>query len=267
MIWITIGLLLLAIAIGVTLAFVVLRGSARQPIVLIPVALALCVALAALMHFYVTPKVLVAWAEDRARDELLAVPVYAVLQKYEPTVFERLVLEYRLVVIDRSRIGAFTDEANTQVSEVASRHIAQSSDAALLGLMNDMLQRLQLLRAKSPDDCYRYLYSDVAGPPDIGKHFDRASQERTLALMAEVIRTSVEQPAPGAPTERAQALLAPIVQAMNAEYGENTQLLSHAKEPGVDRRMVCNVSVALYEKMMALPQADAAAVVRVMSQL
>jgi hypothetical protein len=267
MIWITIGLLLLAIAIGVTLSFVVLRGSARRPIVLIPVSLTLCVVLAGLMQFFVTPKVLVGWAEGRARDELLAVPVYAMLQKYEPTVFERLLLEYRLVVIDRSRIDAYTDEANTQISEVASRHIAQSSDAALLGLMNDMLQRLQLLRARSPDDCYRYLFSDVAGPPDIGKYFDRASQERTLGLMAEVIRTSVEQPAPAAPPERAQMLLGPIVQSMNAEYGENTQVLSRAKEPNVDRHMVCKLSVALYEKMMALPQADAAAVVRVMSQL
>jgi hypothetical protein len=266
MIWITIGLLLLAVAIGVTLSFVILRGSARRPIVLLPVALSLCVALAGLMHFYVTPKVLVAWAEGRAREELLAVPVYAVLQKYEPTVFERLLLEYRLVVIDRSRIGTFTDEANSQISKATTRHIAQSSDAALLGLMNDMLLKLQMLRAKSPDDCYRYLYSDVAGPPQIGKYFDRASQERTLGLMAEVIRTSVEQPAPTAPPERAQTLLGPIVQSMHAEYGDNTQVLSHTAEPGVDRRMVCTISVALYERMMALPQADAAAVIRAMSQ-
>lgn len=267
MIWITIGLLLLAIAIGVTITFVVLRGSARRPIVLIPVALTICVALAGLMQFFVTPKVLVGWAEGRARGELLAVPVYAVLEKYEPTVFERLLLEYRLVVIDRSQIETFTDEANSQISAAATRHIAQSSDAALLGLMNDMLQRLQILRAKSPDDCYRYLFPNAAGPPDIAKYFDRASQERTLGLMAEVIRTSAEQPAPAAPPERGQNLLGPIVQSLNAEYGESTQLLSDAEAPNVDRRVVCNISVALYEKVMALPQADAAAVIRSMSQL
>jgi hypothetical protein len=267
MIWITVGLLLLAIAIGVTLTFVFLRGSARRPLVLIPIALTICVVLAALMQFYVTPKVLVAWAEDRARDELLAIPVYAVLQKYEPTVFERLLLEYRLVVIDRSRIGTFADEASSQISDAATRHIAQSSDAALLGLMNDMLQRLQILRAKSPDDCYRYLFPNAVGPPQTGKYFDRASQERTLSLLAEVIRTSAEQPAAAAPPDRARNLLASIVQALNAEFGESTQALSHAEDSNVDRRAVCNVSVALYEKVLALPQADAAAVVRVMSQL
>jgi hypothetical protein len=266
MIWITIGLLLLAVAIGVTLSFIVLRGSARRPIVLIPVALTLCVALAALMQFFVTPKVLVSWAEGRARQELLAVPVYAVLHEYEPTVFERLLLEYRLVVIDRSRIDAFTIEANAQISDAATRHLAQSSDAALLGLMNDMLQKMQLLREKSADDCYRYLFPVDADPLEVGLYFDRASQERTLGLIAEVIRTSMEQPSPPPSPERAQSLLRPIVAAMNAEFGDQTQVLSHAHEPDVDRRAVCRVSVALNEKVMALPQADAATVIRFMSQ-
>ena len=53
---------------------------------------------------------------------------------------------------------------------------------------------------------------------------------------------------------------------MYAEFGDKTQVLSHAEEPNVDRQLVCMVSVALYEKVMALPQADAAAVIRSMSQ-
>lgn len=260
-------MLLLAVAIGVALTFLVLRGPARRPAVLLPTALAICVALAGLMHFFVTPRVAESWADGRARKELLAVPVYAVLDKHEPTVFERLRLEYRLVVLDRSRIDIFTHEANTQISNAATRHIATASDAALLGLMNDMLQKLQTLRAKSTDDCYRYLFPKISGSPDLDPYFDRASRERTLGLMAEVIRTSAEQPAAAPSPERAQALLSPIVSSLYAEYGESTQALSHAEEPDADRRVVCTISVALYEKVMALPQADAAVVIRSMTQL
>ena len=267
MIYITIGLLLLAAALGVAIAFVALRGRARRPGFFIPAAVALAIAATVLMQAFVTPRVLESWSIKRAREELLAVPVYSVLEKYEPTVFERLLLEYRLVVLDSERIDIFTHEANALISTAATRHIAHASDAALLALMNDMLQKLQTLRAKSPDDCYRYLFPKVAGPPDIRLYFDRAAQERTLGLMAEVIRTSAEKPAAVPPPERVQAQLAAVLNALYGEFGESTQALSHPEEPGVDRRVVCAVSVALYEKVMGLPQADAAAVIRSMTQL
>jgi hypothetical protein len=267
MTYITVGLILLAVAIAVAVAFFAFRGPARRPGFFVPATFALAVAATVLMQAFVTPRVLESWAGERARDELLAVPVYRVLEKYEPATFETLLAEYRLVVLDRGRIEVFTDQANSLISTAATRHIAHASDAALLALMHDMLDKLRVLRAKSPDDCYRYLFPKVAGPPDTKRYFDRTSQERTLGLMADVIRTSAEKPVPVPPVERVQNLLGPIVNAMYAEYGESTAALSHAEQPNADRRVVCTVSVALYEKVMSLPPADSAAVIRSMTQL
>jgi hypothetical protein len=265
--FIPIGLLLLGAAIGVAVAFVALRGRARRPGIFVPASVALAVGAALLMHLFVTPRVVESWAAKQAHGELLAIPVYAVLAKYEPAVFERLLAEYRLVVLDRSRADIFSDLANSEISTAATRHIAHASDAALLALMHDMLQKLQLLRARSPEDCYRYLFPKIAGPPDIARYVDRATQERTLGLMADVIRTSAEAPVPVPPPDRVQNLLAPIINEMYGEFGESTQALSHAEEPDADRRVVCTVAVALYEKVMRLPPADSAAVIRSMTQL
>lgn len=264
---ITIGMLLLGITLGVLAGFLALRGRAVTPGISLLVGVTLAVVCAALLHFLATPRIVGAWATRHARDELLAIPVYDVLRREEPAVFARLLDEYSRVVRDRTHIGAYTQVANSEIGTVATRRIAHASEQALLALMHDMLGKLQLLRARSPEDCYRYLFPQVAGTPDISRYFDRASQERTLGLMADVIRSAAEKPVPLPAKERVQELLAPLVNDMYAQFGENTALLSRAEEPGVDRKTVCAVSVTLYEKVMSLPPADAAAVIRSMTQL
>ena len=264
---ITIGLALLGAALGAAAAWLVLRRRELRPGQSAVIAAACVIAGAALLHFAVSPAVADAWASRRARAELLAVPVYRVLEKHEPAVFGRLLAEYALVVRDRSRIDIYTHVANTEIASVATQRIARASDPALLALMQDMLDKLQLLRARSPEDCYRYLFPKVAGPPDLARWFDGASQSRTLERMAEVIRTSAEQPVVLPPRARVEGLLSPLVNEMYAQYGENTALLGRAEEPGVNRATVCAIATTLYEKVMRLPPADASAVIRSMTQL
>lgn len=221
----------------------------------------------ALFYYVILPRLTGTWATGRARAELQAIPVYQVLARYEPAVFDKLVAEYALMLRDRTRSAEYADFANTEVGSVATRHIAHASDAALLALMHDMLDKLQVLRAKSPEDCYRYLFPKVAGRADLARWVDRDSQQRTLGLMAEVIRTSAESPVPVPPRERVEPLLTPIVNDMYAQFGENTALLSRAEERGVNHGTVCAIATTLYEKVMRLPPADAAAVIRSMTQL
>ena len=262
---ITLGMILVGAAIGAGLAWALSRqrASSKAPLVMLVGA----VAAAALVHFAITPAVTDAWATRQARAELLSIPVYQVLEQHEPAAFERLLAEYRLVVRDRTRIGIYTDVANNEIGTVATKHIAHSSDAALLALMQDMLDRLQVLRARSPEDCYRYLFPKAAGPAELARWFDRDAQARTLSLMAEVIRTSAGNPVAIPPRERVEPLLSPLINEMYAQFGENTTLLSRAEEPGVDHAKVCAIAATLYEKVMRLPPPDAAAVIRSMTQL
>jgi len=263
----TIGMILLGAALGAGGAWYVTagRGLARGRFAGIVAGSAL--AGAALLHVAVTPALTDAWVARQARARLLAIPVYAVLEKDEPAVFERLLAEYARVVRDPARIDEYTHVANTEISTVATKHIARAQDAALLALMHDMLDKLQVLRARSPEDCYRYLFPKAAGPPDLARWFDRESLSRTFALMADVIRSSAQSPAQVPPRERVEPLLGPIIDEIYAQYGESTSLLSRAEEPGVNHGTVCAISVTLYEKVMHLPPGDAAAVIRTMTQL
>lgn len=263
----TAGVLLVGAALGALAAWLFLRRRHLAAGKSLAVSAACVIAGGALLHALVSPAVSGAWVERRARAALLAVPAYQVLEKYEPVVFERLVAEYTLVVRDPTRIGTYTRLANSEIGTVATRRIAHASDTALLALMRDMLGKLQVLRERSPEDCYRYLFPQVAGAPDLARWFDRDSQARTLALMADVIRTAAEHPVDVPPRERVAGLLSPLVNEMYAQYGADTALLGHAEQPGVNHATVCAIVTAFYEKVMNLPPADAAAVVRSMTQL
>lgn len=263
----TVGLMALGGALGAGLAWALLRARVHASGRLLLAVVAGAAGGAALFHLVVTPVAMDAWALRRARTELLAIPVYQVIAKHEPATYERLLAEYARVVRYPSRMDVFTETANTEIGDLATKHIAHASDAALLALMQDMLGKLQLLRARAPEDCYRYLFPRVAGPPDTTRWFDRAAQARTLGRMADVIRTAAENPVAVPPRERVEGLLGPIIADMYAQFGENTALLSRAEEPGVNRGTVCAIATTLYEKVMRLPPADAAAVIRSMTQM
>ena len=261
---ITLGLMLVGAALGAGLAWLPSRQRASsRPVMMLAGALAG----GALAHFAITPAVTGEWVARQARAELLRIPIYQVLEKHEPVAFERLLAEYTLVVRDRSRVAVYTQVANNEIGTVATQHIAHSSDAALLALMQDMLDKLQVLRARAPEDCYRYLFPKAAGPADLARWFDRDAQARTLARMADVIRTAAENPVAAPARERVEPLLSPVINEMYAQFGESTTLLSRAEERGVNHATVCAIATTLYEKVMRLPPADATAVIRSMTQL
>jgi hypothetical protein len=162
-------------------------------------------------------------------------------------------------------MSAFTSLVMNEVSLVTSRRMGTASQGSLTALMREMLANLRVLQ-KDGDSCFRYLFPHVAGPADFAKHFDDAAEARSLGLLAEVIRTSAETPTEAVPTAVAQEKLAPVVQALAEEFGDDAQMLGNVAAPGVDRQKVCAITISLYDRILRLPEADAALVLRSLAQ-
>jgi len=194
-------------------------------------------------------------------------PIYPVLQAHEPQVYQKLLGEYRLLAADPTRRDRFVNLANGEIAEAATRRIGHASQDSLLALMHDMVARMRRLNESPGDACYRFLFPHVAGPPDVARYFDPAAQAHTLELMAAVIGSAAEHPVPLPEPASVQGKLAPIVDAIYAEFGSDAQMLANAEAPGVDRVKVCTITISLYERILALPPADSSALIRAMTQL
>lgn len=198
--------------------------------------------------------------DDRSDTGPLTLPVYQVMKHHEPEVYARLLEQYRASQEGRITPAQFTNFANAAVSEAATRRLGRAAPHAQLALMRDMTANLKVLRARKDDTCFRYLYPEIEGGADVAAALSPRAQARTLELAGEVIRTSAETPSAPASPQAAAQKLAPVIDAVYAQFGADTQLMSHVREPDIDRIKVCDIVIALYDRMLAMPPEDASQV-------
>jgi len=208
------------------------------------------------------------WYEGySAESKLLEQPVYRVLKKHEPAVFDKLVDEYKLYAREETRRENFINLANSEISLVATQSLAHASQDSVLALITDMIATAKRLQMQPGDVCFRYWFPQVAGPADIAKYIDEAAQAHTLQLMGEVIRTSAETPSPLPPAEAVKDNLANVINATYEQYGSDAQMLANAADPRVDRSKVCTITISVYDRILRLPPDQASALLRAMTQV
>jgi hypothetical protein len=235
----------------------------KKPIVFTLLALALLGGAAGLLWPRLTE-----WARIRAAQaELLKQPVYQVLREHEPESFGHIVRKYADLEASKLSPAQFTNFSNSDLAEVATRRMAHASDEAVLALMRDMVVNGRRLAAQPGDACFRFLFPDISGPPDLANVLDAAAQARTHQVIADVIRTSAETPQPLPDAAVVRDSLATVVNATYEQYGADAQMIANAADPRVDRAKVCTITLGLYDRILARPPADASALLRLMTQM
>jgi hypothetical protein len=208
------------------------------------------------------------WYEGyRAEAALLDQPVYRVLKKYEPVVYEKLVTEYKTYRREETSRENFINFANSEINLVATQSLAHASQDAVLALMKDMLSTARQLQKAPGDTCFRYWFPLISGPPDVAKYIEPAAQARTLELMGEVIRSAAEEPTPLPEPGVVKDNLAKVINETYEQYGSDAQMIAHADDPRVDRAKVCVITLSVYDRIMSLKPADSSALLRSMTQI
>ena len=208
------------------------------------------------------------WYEGySAESALLEQPVYRVLKKHEPVVYEKLVAEYKTFLRDETSREAFINVANSEINLAATQHLAHASESSVLALIRDMLATARQLQKVPGDVCFKYWFPLVSGPPDVANNIEPAAQAHTLELMGEVIRSAAEDPEPLPPPDTVKDNLATVINGTYEQYGADAQMIAHADDPRVDRAKVCTITLSVYDRIMSLPPADSSALIRSMTQL
>lgn len=184
---------------------------------------------------------------------LLAEEPYRILERHESAEFALILDAWRKFQAGATSESDFTRESNAIFSRVATRRIATGSQDSVQALMHETIRTVKKLQAKSPEACFRYFYPEVAGPPDVSGILGAGEQRRMIELMSEVVRTSAQRPAPRPAQAEIEAPLAAIINATFEDYGTDAQMVGHPDDPRVDRGRVCEITISLYERILALP--------------
>jgi len=206
------------------------------------------------------------WFEvHRTESALLEQPVYRVLKEHNRPLFQDLFEKYRLYQRGEESHERYVNFANAEISKAATISLGRASQDSVLALVGDMVTTAKKLQASPDDACFRFWFPNVAGAPDVAASLDASSQARTLDLMAEVIRSAADNPAPPPDSENVRNNLANVVNAIYEQYGADAQMLAHADDPRADRSRVCTITISLYERILQLPPAEASDLIRTMA--
>jgi hypothetical protein len=192
------------------------------------------------------------WNRTRQVDRILRTdPLFRVIVTDTPAVKEPLRRAMLNALETGGREEAFL-AGNTLLSPLFPRYLARSSDAAIIDFARSVVTGLTDLAAHDPEDCYRYLFPQVAGPPSRRS----AADGEVTAALRQVVASA--QSSPRGPRETRPEALEPVWDRLRARHGENLSLLQRAESPGVDRKLICHMSIDLYNGIIQLPARDAA---------
>jgi hypothetical protein len=199
-----------------------------------------------------------AWKQERETETLLREdPVFAAALEDEPSLREPL----REAVLGGLR-GGGSDEALAAGLRLLSprlwRSVAEASDAAAVGLGRALVATLADLQARDSQQCYRFLFPAAGLPAGGGAPRD---EDLLRALGAAALSARGGSAAPLDRRAAAQQV-EKVYGRLRGRHGGDVDVLKNAQAPGVDRSLVCAMTIALYAELVALPPESAGPALR-----
>src|SRR5471032_1037377 len=201
---------------------------------------------------------------DRA---LAALPIYSTIKAQEPALYSQL----RSNILRLKKEGKSQQEAidtvKPMVSDLLSKRMNTAPDASVIAAMQVSLEEMQALQASNDGSCFKFLYPHINGgvntaqvlPPEL---FKKDLDTMNALLLASGSGQTAQPTAVSG--EKAKVLMAPVRQALQDKYGDQLNVFNDLSAANVDRAKICEISLSLYSGILALPEQDSAAVLRLM---
>ncbi|RPE02183.1 hypothetical protein BBB56_07755 [Candidatus Pantoea deserta] len=200
-----------------------------------------------------------------ATDYLASTPGYRVLQTQEPALWQLLVQELQHRLRQGEAPPQAAGELRGWLADVINQRLMRAPDAAVVNYIGVSVDVMQALGKRDPQLCFRFLYPQVSGGVNLVKTLPslntrEAEAMEQLLLASRGPELPVDQP-------QAQQDLQRIVAGLYKKWGDKLQQLNLPADTAVDRSSMCAMSVDLYRTILALPDKNAANLLRRMVTL
>lgn len=215
----------------------------------------------AISEQYISPALFPNKIENDIASALEQIPVYSSIKKYEPETYNSMIETY----IDATRKSLSKqktiDLMRSKLRTVVISRLKDASDEAIVTYMGVIVEEIKELETMRNDLCFKYLFPEVAGGINAYKIFSSSMQQKDLAALDEIIKTSnTERPVP---TEgEIMPLLQPIFASLYEKYGDDVAMLDNPKGDNVDRLKICSITKDLYIQLLELPKEQSAITLR-----
>jgi len=202
-------------------------------------------------------------------EEFRQAPLMAVIERYEPEAFERILAAVVAARRDSSKLPAVTAEGAAAIASLPGKYLPVADDDAVFAYGHAQFMKLKALAARDKRACFAFLFSEAAGNVDVRRHFSEDDMADEMAVeyaaLEQVVVSGATQPQSSsgpAQVERiGDAMFDLIAQRHRSEVLAALILLS-GDDPDVAPDLGCEVALAYFGELMSLPKADVADMMR-----
>ena len=201
-------------------------------------------------------------AERAAAEKRFAgMPGYRTIKVQQPELFQQLQQEFSAALQQGMTDQQALEMLRPALSDLINQRISYVNNAQLHSFMQISLEEMKLIRQKSAQLCYRFLFPQINGGINTSEVLPQALRDREMVALEAFLLQSRGAKQPMDIT-RSRADLQALVSTLYGKWGSDLQTLNSPAEAGVDKSKLCDMTIDLYQSVLALPVNQSAGVLR-----
>ncbi len=251
--WIAIGLAAGAGALAALVAGAVIRTPKQRKTAYTLVFVVVFAVLNVLAKQYLLPVLGADYEAGRAEHALLEIPAFQAMKQYDPSTFQAVMNDLKEGLKRGTPESELTAKVKTHVENLVQKRLPLASDQAVVTYMGVMVRAIWEFTRQDPNLCYKFLFPQQYGAINPQKYLPKELLEADFAGLAQVIKTSAENPQPLPKEADVSSDMKVAFAELYEQHGEQALLLQNPHGPAANKGAVCGMMAELYEHVLALP--------------
>lgn len=193
-------------------------------------------------------------------------PVMVTLKEKDPATRQRLENAVLAAMAQGMSKYQALELVQPEIAEAIGKRLPFAPDAQINQYMAVTLLQLNELQDKGGKLCFQFLFPHSAGAIDATKYNSASVLMQRLETDNRLVAASYQQPQTNSEQDlqQASAQMQHIALQLARKYGDDLKMLTPPQRSDVDHQQVCRIVSDLYQRLMALPAAQSAALLRIM---
>ncbi len=198
-------------------------------------------------------------------DEIMhGIPFYQVIKEHDPALFHKIKDDIDIAVKNEEDVMVLKARVRSYLDQVLISRIPLTSNEAMVAYVRVTLKEMQALNERGYGLCYRFIYPKNQ-PLDISKYVSQETLQEDMTALTEVVRSSYENPGAIPNVEKVSENLSTIYVNLTQVNQDAITILSNPQSPRINKDRVCEMTIALYEKILELPADESGDILRFMA--
>lgn len=193
------------------------------------------------------------------------IPVWRVIREQEPALYRQMNRRAQELEDAGESQQRIIDLLQPQFNALMSQRLQEAPDDNVVAWMRASIEQTAQIQKVSGDTCFRYQFPGVKGGIDVTQYLTPEQMQYRFEVDARMMRAARgagRHKVSEQEREQARAALEPVVKHMQQLYGQDIALMAAPQQAQGKEALVCDMVLALWRQVLALPPEKAAAIIR-----